>query len=340
MDSEYPDSPGTGLFALLNPLLAHSRFVIGFTATVTIVTIAISFAMPSYFRSRTAFAPESGETATLPASLQGLGSLAGMYLGGGSPGSPYFYSAVLMSDGILDQVLQSRFTDRNLPGDTERSLLDILDIPAEELPARLEKGRRKMRNLCGTSIDKQTNIATFSCEARDPLLAYEVTHRFMDLLDDFNARTRMSSARQRRIFTENRLEVVREELATAEEALGEFMIANTRWDQSPVLQLEKARLQRTVDTSAQLYMSLIDEYERARIQEANDIPVITTIYDPSLPTRRSRPSRRAYAVLGLIVGFLLSAAIVYTREYANVLEITGAKEYQVFRNNIGTLLKR
>jgi tyrosine-protein kinase Etk/Wzc len=139
-----------------------------------------------------------------------------------------------------------------------------------------------------------------------------VALRLLDQLNTFNLTGRRSRATQERKFTEERMLEVGAELRAAESRLEQFLEANREYRLSPKLTLQQDRLSRDVGMRQQVYSSLAQSYEQAKIDEVRDLPVITTVSEPEapvLPDPRGLLLRTLFAMvagagLGLAIGFL------------------------------------
>ena len=106
----------------------------------------------------------------------------------------------------------------------------------------------------------------------------------LDLVHTFDLTTRQTQAGAERRFSGERLAELTGELRDAEDTLKSFLIENRVFSNSPALQFEHDRLQRAVTMRQELVTSLAQAYERARIEEVRNTPVITLIDPPvSLP---------------------------------------------------------
>jgi uncharacterized protein involved in exopolysaccharide biosynthesis len=54
-----------------------------------------------------------------------------------------------------------------------------------------------------------------------------------------------------------------------------------------------------------IYETLTKQYELAKVQEANEIPVIKVLDEPGVPERKSSPHRSIIAILGALVSAFL-----------------------------------
>jgi uncharacterized protein involved in exopolysaccharide biosynthesis len=74
------------------------------------------------------------------------------------------------------------------------------------------------------------------------------------------------------------------------------------FDRLPDVALELARRLRRVKTEEAIYKLLVEEYERARIEEARDTPTVVVLDQASVPELRSRPRRTMLVLFGGVAG--------------------------------------
>jgi uncharacterized protein involved in exopolysaccharide biosynthesis len=123
----------------------------------------------------------------------------------------------------------------------------------------------------------------------------------MSEVDSFNLKSRQSQASQERRFTEQRLTQAQADKRQAEDELQAFLQRNRDFRSSPQLSFAYDRLADNVSLRQQLYTTLAQSYEQARIEEVRDTPVITIVEPPMLPARPDpRPFGRAIAVCVLL----------------------------------------
>src|SRR5262249_19274502 len=125
--------------------------------------------------------------------------------------------------------------------------------------------------------------------------------------------TRQSQARSERQFIEVRLQDVSKELKAAEDRVQEFLQSNRSIEDSPRLVFERERLERELTMRQQVYASLVQSFEQARIDEVRDSPVVTVIDPPSLPidpdSRRLLQTGSLTLLISLLVAVLLAVAL-------------------------------
>ena len=329
------------LFDLATVLVKHRRMVLGLPFVTAVAAALISFAIHPSFSATTTFVPEAGPNSRLPAGLAGLAGQFGLSIGADASRSPRFYADVLKSREVLERVLRTHYADPRptaQPRDTIL-LLDLLELRGRSAADSLSKGVRMLRNMISTQIDNQTSIVRLTVDSRYPDLAAGIANRLITYLNDFNAQTRQSQARERRKFVEQRVTSAELELRAAEGALRSFLERNRSWQQSPQLVFEEGRLRRQVDIRQEVYLTLTREYETARIEEVNDTPVITVI-DPAVPPQlRSSPRRSLLTGLGIVLGAILGVIVAFGREYLERSRQEGDISYRTFTGVLAGALR-
>jgi tyrosine-protein kinase Etk/Wzc len=94
----------------------------------------------------------------------------------------------------------------------------------------------------------------------------------------------------------------------------------------PDVALHYIRLRRAVEVQTTVYTMLVNEFERARIEEARDTPVVQVLDKAKTPNLRSRPKRKILAVAGGLLGLGWSTMIAL---FATVWREDGARVKKV-----------
>jgi len=110
---------------------------------------------------------------------------------------------------------------------------------------------------------------------------------------------------------------VKEHLTFAEDALKVFRERNRSIMESPQLQLEIERLMREVEIKTQVYITLQQQYELARIDEVKETPSVI-ILDEGIPAvDKDKPRRKLIVIVSLFLGLLLSCFVSFIRHIKN-----------------------
>jgi uncharacterized protein involved in exopolysaccharide biosynthesis len=277
----------------------------------------VALLLPPRFESQALLVPENNASTTLPNNLTSIANQFGLTLPSESGRSPEFYSDLVRSRVIVEDVLLARYAVRQNSGPAgpdSGTLLEVVDIRGRSPQERMEAGVDWLR--MATVVDvRKTGIIDVKVRAPWPVLAAAIVNQYVSALNRFNTERRQSQARERRQFVEGRAASVDSELRTAEDNLRAFYEGNRQWQSAPKLMFEEGRLRRQLELRQELVLNLRRELESARIAQVNDTPVLTVI-ESGVPATRHVTPRRTYLVLGAVgVGLILVVFGVLLREY-------------------------
>ncbi len=320
------------LLGLANLLFRHRMVVLGaalfgFTAAVVLTLVA-----PRVYTAHSSFMPQ---TRKAMASISGLAAQIGLALPATEGGqSPAFYSDLLESRAILGDVVTGSFEFTTDAGPSRGTLVDYYRAKGRTPALRRDAAIRDLADDVTASTVQRTGVVNLSVTVRDPALAVQINQRLLDLLNQFNLRTRQSQAAEERRFTERRMAEVRQDLRTAEDRLQRFLQRNRDFRNSPELTFQADRLEREVDMQQQVFTTLAQAFEQAKIEEVRDTPVITVVQRPEAPARPDRRGLVLRALGGLLMGLVIGAAVAVWKSYAanlRLLPSSEAAEFAVLR---------
>src|SRR5207249_1726384 len=185
----------------------------------------------------------------------------------------------------------------------------------------IETAVKRLRRKMVITYEPRTNLVLMTVDAPWPALSADVANRAIELVSTFNREQRRSRAQARREFLESRVAAAQAELRAVEDSQRLFYERNRSWENSPSLLVGERRLRRQVETANSLYLSLRQEYERARIDEVNTTPVITVVDGAVAPQRRQWPRPALIlptaALLGAVLGIFVAAARELVSQWAH-----------------------
>ncbi len=253
---------------------------------------------PREWTSAASFVPAGRH---LPSSITGLAAQLGVALPGEEANTnPQFYAQLLGSREIQESVLRTRFPRPGIPADS-LELIMLLGVSTSDSLLRIDRGLRRLGARVSASSDLKTGVVNLAVTMRDPDLSREVAERFLGLLNQFNLERRQSQAAAERAFAEQRLQEVQRALREAEDQLEAFLRRNRDARTAPELSFQQDRLARAVSLQQELYGTLAQAYEQAKLEEIRDTPVITILDHPGHPLRAD--SR--HLALKILAAFLL-----------------------------------
>jgi uncharacterized protein involved in exopolysaccharide biosynthesis len=320
-----------GLFEPLIVLLKRWRLVVTLPLLGAGVAGAVCILTPPTYTATTTFVPEVSSQTRVPAGLAGLAGQFGISIPGEPTQSPRFYAELVRSHQVMERILQAKYASpiaaSDRPADSLK-LLQLVRVHGRNALDSLENGLKRLNNLVTVRVDNQTRIVSLSVSSRYPTIGADVANRFVDYLNEFNAKTRQSQARERRKFVEQRIVGTEGDLRRVEEELKTFYQRNRSWQQSPELLFQEGQLKRQVEIQQEVYLTLRREYETARVEEVNDTPVITVIDPANPPQRPSSPRVVVVLAIGLLVGSSLSVVSAYGLAYVESARRDGSGRYQ------------
>lgn len=309
------DSTPAEVFAEGWRLFVRHRFLVvllPFLAAVAVVGWAAS--RPRTYTSSASFIASGPD-----ASRSGLSSIASQFgvriPAGDVAQSPRFYADLLRSRQVLSGVVQSTYRFRDEDGRARSgTLMDVFASTGNTPALRLENAMATLDRITGVSVGAETGLVRVGVTTGDPGLSAAIVERFVELLNRFNLETRQTRASAERKFTQARVREVERELREAENRLDAFLRANRSYAGSPTLATQRERLEREVSMRQQVYTSLMQAYEQARIDEVRDTPALTLVEPPFVPARPDGRGLLRRAILGAVVGLLLGLALAAGRE--------------------------
>lgn len=312
-----PATPGVLHFSdILAFVLRHIRLLVllPFGLAVGLAVLFLLAGRPYAAQSSFALTTSSANMSR----FAGLAAQFGMGLGTRPTESVDFYGVLLKSGDVLREVVLAEYTQVEGTGeapDTIRgTLLDLIPTRGKSEERRLASAIRRLRKNVAVSTDMFAGTVTLKVTNPSPALAEQINRRLLDIANDYNVERRMQMAAEEREFFEARVQDAQGELYEAERELESFMAQNRSYNSSPTLMAEAARLQRRVDLRQQVYISLVQAYDQARVDELRNTPSISIV---ETPEGSARPAMRLLFVLfaGGFFGGVVALALAGLREF-------------------------
>lgn len=305
-------------FGVANMLLRNRRLFVAIPTILVVAVICIVLALPRKYTTVVAFAPAASSVDL--SQFSNLASQFGLALPGDDPTqSPLFYADLIQTPSFLRQLAETKtsFADGHvLRSGNLVQLYGIADrTPGETLDDAI---RLLQQTIVSVDVDPQTNIVTVTIRSKWRGYSETLGHRILDLVNEFNIRARQTQAQAERNFVKQRVDSAAAELANAEGALESFLKSNRLFESDPQLVLHHDRLERAVNLQQQLYITLQQAYEQARIAAVRNTPSITLIQAPTpalVPDRRGLLLKSIVsAISGLMLATLLALIADYVRD--------------------------
>jgi uncharacterized protein involved in exopolysaccharide biosynthesis len=300
---------GITLLALSNTLLQHRRFILAVGIGAGLLAGVASLLKSHTYTVVSSFIIQNKDQSA----AAGLAAQFGVDVSGIDPSqSPVLYTELMKMPDVLGRLVDSSF--RTSTNKVPRPLADIWKISTKVSPAlRREQAIDRLLKAVSTSVGLKVDVVTVNVVTEDPLLSAELNDALLQEVNRFNLQTRQSRASAERRFTEQRMHDIQTELRRVEDSVQTFFTSNRQSYLSASLELAKQRLTRRVDLLAATYSTLATSFERARIDEVRDTPLLTVIQQPHVPLRPDPRGTVAKAILTFILGLGAAAIFVLVR---------------------------
>ena len=296
------------LIKLINLLLKRRRMIVMATVLTLAATVLVTFLTPRTYSSSVAFVPQ--ERSQTLADLTGFVGAPGFLLPAMSSQSSAFYADLLNSDELLRTAILTDYEINDELADRDSSvasgtLIEYFGVEGDNPDAAAEKAMIQLEDRVSVRTDRETGVVRYSVTTRSPDLSRQIAERLFSLVNEFDLERRQSQASAERRFIEARLDSARADVRAAENRLERFLAGNRNFGSSPSLVFQHDRLQRDVSFNQQVLGSLAEAFERARIEEVRNTPVLT-IVDHARASRLPDPRQ---LVLKTLVAILAGLAI-------------------------------
>lgn len=309
---EWRDGDDISLFAVATTLLRSRWRIARWALAGAILGLLTALLRSPVYVATASFVPQNSE-----ANQSGLASLAGRF-GVALPFanqavSPDFYAMLVRSRALLEPISRDTFVVPEMGG-RRVPVVDLLEIEGNSPEQRRERAAEHLRKIVSASASRTTSVVDLSVATQVRSVSLGMATALLRGVNQYNERTRRGQAAAERRFVGERLDVATAELRVAENRLSDFLRAN-RDIGAPQLSMQRERLQRDIELRQQLFASLTQSYEDARIREVRDIPVVATVEPPFAPLEPVRSGRVLRTALGLVLGAILGMVVVLVSRF-------------------------
>ncbi len=295
---------------LLDYLIVFAKnkmLIIKVTLSFAIITAIISLILPPVFKAETVIMPpkdtSSGIISRALARFGGGAQLARSALG--IKNESMLYVGILKGRTITDKIIY-RF-----------GLIKKLK------PKYIENLREILLKKVEVDYETQFRLISITVKDKDPKIAADMANAYVDELKKLLKRIAVTEASQRRIFFEEQLKQITEDLIKSEDAMKEFQERTGILNSDilmpavriPAVATEFLRKMRDVKYNEKLFEITAEQYEMARMDEARDSAIIQVVDKAVPPERRSWPLRKLMVIIAAFMGFFISLVIISIKEY-------------------------
>ena len=230
--------------------------------------------------------------------------------------SPAFYAALVKTPDVLGRLVDTAFGTST--DSTPRSLSEIWAVSSRDPMRRREKVLSLLQDAVSSNVGLKIDLISVTVKTRDPLLSCRraspqaCSFKSTGSQRGNSAKSRASAERK---FTESRMAPkMQSELHAAEDDLQAILPGQPTARAYAALEIEKARISRKIDVIQTTYMTLAAAFERARIDEVRDTPLITIVQRPEAPSQPDARGLPSKTLLMFVLGFFAACAVALARQ--------------------------
>ena len=318
-------------------VVRNLRFVALTAVACALVAFTTTLIIGPVFTAESRFTPQASAAST--SRLAGLAAQFGISVPGVASQSPSdVYASLVQSREILDQVAVTPFPVSSDTSDVapRSTLIELFRLKNRDRAQLHLDAVELLRTKIAASTDVRTGIVTLQTTTPWRSVSEAMNARILALIVDFDQTKRRSQARSEREFLEARSRESQQQLHEAEAHLAAFNDQN-RVRASSQLAMEGARLQRAVDLAQQMFVTLSQNYEQARIEEVRNTPVVTIIDGPIGSAKRHRGLVKKTAI-AFVLGSMLALAIAFIAEEVRSRRLAHPEEFERLMAGVHELL--
>jgi uncharacterized protein involved in exopolysaccharide biosynthesis len=219
-------SEGAGFWLTVSLLWSCRHQLYRFAIWGFAIGLVVAVIIPPKFKSTTQLMPPDNESGAGMSMLSSFISDSGTGTGGSVGPDLGSIASGLLGLKTPGELFVGVLGSRTVQDD----LINRFDLRKEYRVKRYESARKELKNNTELSLDRKSGIITITVYDRHPQQVAEMAKEYVSELNILLAQLSTSSARRERIFLEERLKVVKQELDSAAKDLAEYSSHNATLD--------------------------------------------------------------------------------------------------------------
>ncbi|MBN2021082.1 MAG: hypothetical protein JW749_12765 [Sedimentisphaerales bacterium] len=259
----------------LRVITKHRRMIFWICAVTVIITAFISLLLPKMYAASVSVVPPIDILQKESSMAGGLGAAKSSILRNAMDvgGISDMYVGILRSRSVVDAIIES---------------FDLGKV--YKVKHGFSAIRRILKSRTFIKVGDE-GIVTITVEDRDPCQAASMANAYVEELDRQNKRLFVGQAVSKKVFLENRLREIEQELSRIDNLLS-----------------------RDAKIKEMLFELLTREYEIAKIEEAKTMPTIQVLDKAVVPENKCKPRRKQMIITAGAAGFFFSVAAAFISE--------------------------
>ncbi len=305
----------TSLLAFLSILLVNRKLIAISTLAGTLAFGAIAATTADLYVSNASFIVKNTRTPVqIPGGAAALGVTLSAYMEFSQ--SVAFYADLSRAMNILRLVAAKDYVTEESRG-KKVPLPVAMGIRTKDRAQAIEEAAEQLSKDVSYGIGTRTGVVKLAVRSSDPLLAQQIDANIVSEVDNWSKQQGHEQAILERKFMDQLVADARAKLAQAEHAEKSFLELNRLGATSPELSTEYGRLTRDVIMRQEIYTSLAQSLEQAKIEEVRSPQVIYVIENADLPVEPQRREALRTTFTGLAAGLLVGMVLAVLKQRAD-----------------------
>lgn len=350
------------LIALAKTIWDKRGFIVKTIIVFAVIGVAVALLSPKEYTASTQMVPQVSTGGSRMGGLSSLASMAGINLNLNNEVTelmPQTYPQVIKSAPFQLQLMNTKYSFAEieqpitlfeyyteyskpnalavikkytigLPGiitgaikgeKTQNQESTVDNVETIKLTDEQEQVRKIISENVSLEINDQEGFIQLSSSFPEPKLAAQVAQKAKELLQQYITEFKIEKAKAQLQFIEERYIEKKEEFEQAQEALAAFRDRNKNVTSAMAL-TEQEQLQNEYQLAFEVYSSLAQQLEQARIKVKEDTPVFAVIQPVVVPSERSKPKRTMILAIWTFLGVVIAIGWVFGSQY-----ISSAKKH-------------
>jgi uncharacterized protein involved in exopolysaccharide biosynthesis len=317
------------LLEIFQLIWSKKRFISIFTGIVTIIAIIYSLLATPYYKSHITIYPmgEDAGNSSL-GQLQGLASTFGINMGSANS-TPFYIPDIVNSRRLKKQIINNKWEtevfDNPVNLITYWEIDDTTGFSIKKIITGLfksneqsdpyykyqEKAIEQLSEQLSVSIDDESGLITISLLMEEPQLSADIVNFVAEKVKHYISKEVFIQSSENRQFIENRMAEAKEELSNSEVKLTDFRKEHPLALDTPDLQLQRGRFMRDIEVNQEVFITLRQQYELAKIEELKEAPIINILDEGEAAVEKTKPRRTLIVIISTILGITLSLTFVF-----------------------------
>ena len=301
-------------FRVLFNVLNNGRKNIFLTSALSmIIGVGISFFFTKYYSAQISLYPAKSDITQGLGQFQSLAVNLGMNMAEND--QDFNIPDVVKSRLIANKAINQSWLDQN---GIQKKLIDLWEINKNpflnifnnsEVDSSYirEKAINRFKDHIEVSEDRLSGLITITAIMEDPLISANIANFIGDQVQLYIQKENSAQSNKEKVFISERLEIVKNELELAELKLKNFKERNRGYEDSPELFMIFSRLFREAEAKKQVYLTLQQQLELARIEEVKQSPILHILDHAVPPSRKSSPNRILFLIMFFLLGLIYSS---------------------------------